>query len=171
VRRNSRRVTRRPEEYGAKLVQAVWHEALRQAILFGARIFQLWGVLYKSVEIYFLLMDNDLRKSHLNNQRLWLAFCASVQVGPQEFCLNTEPIAPYADFVVYMVNANVSQHLRQEAQPVVQGLYHAIGKPVDMAGHHFLSILPRNTSSEIESKPRHMTMEIGAASPPYPQSH
>jgi hypothetical protein len=57
-----------------------------------------------------------------------------------------------------MVNADISQHLRQEAQPAVQDLSHAIGRPVDIAGNHFLRILLRNTSSKIKSKPRYTTI-------------
>jgi hypothetical protein len=79
-------------------------------------------------------------------------------VRPRDFCDYPEPVALYADFVVDMAAREVSQHARQEAQPAVQDIYHAIGRKVDFADNYFLRVLTRNTSAKIKSKPRYTTI-------------
>jgi hypothetical protein len=127
-------------------------------MIFVVTVLKLGNLTNRSAEVYFLCMNRDLRRSRLNGWKLWYTFCTSVNVGPQDFCVYPEPLALYADFVVDMAAREVSQHARQETQPAVQDLYHAIGRKVDFADNYFLRVLTRNTSAKIKSKPRYTTI-------------
>jgi integrase len=103
---------------------------------------------------WFLKSSKNLRGSRLRGWLLWAWFCDAKQITPELMKTHERPDFLYADFLQWMEDTNVAQHLRKDAMPAVQDLFDVARRDARLSDSTFVRTTRRNTNAQVKTAPK-----------------